>query len=69
MLEGLTVEVIPAYNVYVATAEEAVEAANKINPDVVIPMHYGSIVGSRKEAERFQKLWPGRVVIMEAKHS
>lgn len=70
-MEGLEADIamVPVSGVYVATAEEAVEAANKIKPDVVIPMHYGSIVGSRKDAERFQKLWPGKVVIMEAKHS
>jgi L-ascorbate metabolism protein UlaG (beta-lactamase superfamily) len=63
------IAMIPVSGVYVATAEEAVEAANKIDADVVIPMHYGSIVGSRRDAERFQELWPGKVVIMEAQHS
>jgi L-ascorbate metabolism protein UlaG (beta-lactamase superfamily) len=63
------IAMIPVSGVYVATAEEAVEAAEKIDADVVIPMHYGSIVGSRRDAERFQELWPGKVVIMEAQHS
>jgi len=63
------IAMLPVSGVYVATAEEAVEAANKINADVVIPMHYGSIVGSRRDAERFRELWPGKVVIMEAQHS
>lgn len=70
-MEGLDADIamLPVSGVYVATAEEAVEAANKINADVVIPMHYGSIVGSRRDAERFQELWPGKVAIMEARHS
>jgi L-ascorbate metabolism protein UlaG (beta-lactamase superfamily) len=70
-MEGLGVDIamIPVSGVYVATAEEAVEAANKIKPKVVIPMHFGSIVGSRADAERFKELWPGEVVIMEAQRS
>ena len=67
-MEGLDVDIalLPVSGVYVATAEEAVEAANRIGPKLVIPMHYGSIVGSRADAERFKELWPGPVVIMEA---
>lgn len=70
-MEGLDVDIamLPVSGVYVATAEEAVEAANKINPKTVIPMHYGSIVGSRADAERFKELWPGEVVIMEPQPS
>jgi L-ascorbate metabolism protein UlaG (beta-lactamase superfamily) len=55
--------------VYVATAEEAVKAAEMLKPKVVIPMHYGSIVGSRADAERFKELWPGEVVILEPQRS
>lgn len=66
-MEGLKVDIamLPVSGVYVATAEEAVEAADKIKPNFVIPMHYGSIVGSRADAERFKELWTGDVVIME----
>jgi len=70
-MEGLDVDIamLPVSGVYVATAEEAVEAANMINPKTIIPMHYGSIVGSRADAERFKELWPGEVVIMEPQPS
>ncbi len=70
-MEGLEVDIamLPVSGVYVATAEEAVEAANKIKPQTVIPMHWGGIVGTRADAERFQELWPGEVVIMEAQRS
>ena len=70
-MEGLEVDIalLPVSGVYVATAEEAVEAANKIRPKLVIPMHYGSIVGSRADAERFKEMWSGEVVIMEARRS
>jgi L-ascorbate metabolism protein UlaG (beta-lactamase superfamily) len=70
-MEGLEVDIalLPVSGVYVATAEEAVEAANRIRPKLVIPMHYGSIVGSRADAERFKEMWSGEVVIMEARRS
>jgi L-ascorbate metabolism protein UlaG (beta-lactamase superfamily) len=70
-MEGLGVDIamIPVSGVYVATAEEAVEAANKIKPKIAIPMHYGGIVGSRADAERFKELWSGEVLILEAQRS
>jgi L-ascorbate metabolism protein UlaG (beta-lactamase superfamily) len=70
-MEGLDVDIamLPVSGVYVATAEEAVEAAEKLQPKVVIPMHYGSIVGSRADAERFKELWSGEVVILERESS
>jgi L-ascorbate metabolism protein UlaG (beta-lactamase superfamily) len=70
-MEGLDVDIamLPVSGTYVATAEEAVEAAEKLQPKVVIPMHYGSIVGSRADAERFKELWSGEVVILERQRS
>ncbi|TKJ28220.1 MAG: Zn-dependent hydrolase [Chloroflexi bacterium B3_Chlor] len=70
-MDGLEVDIamLPVSGVYVATADEAVEAASKIKPKVVIPMHWGGIVGSRADAERFKELWPDEVVIMEAEGS
>ncbi len=41
---------------YVMTAKEAAESAKIINPKVAIPMHYGDIVGSLKDAEEFCNL-------------
>ena len=40
------------------TAEEAAKAVNeKIKPKkLAIPMHYGSIVGSEKDATKFKQL-------------
>jgi L-ascorbate metabolism protein UlaG (beta-lactamase superfamily) len=50
------VAMLPVSGTYVMTAEEAVAAARKIMPKVVIPMHYGKIVGSKTDAEKFKKL-------------
>ena len=64
-MEGLEAEValLPVSGTYVMTPQEAAEAAKKIGPKVVIPMHFGSIVGSRTEAEEFEKLAEVRVEI------
>lgn len=46
---------IPVSGTYVMTPSEAIEAAAVINAAVSIPMHYGIIVGERKQAEEFYK--------------
>jgi L-ascorbate metabolism protein UlaG (beta-lactamase superfamily) len=50
------VVILPVGGTYTMTAEEAAKAANTIQPEVAIPMHYGSIVGSVTDAETFQQL-------------
>ncbi len=50
------VALLPVSGTYVMTAEEAAEATAMINPKLAIPMHYGAIVGSEKDAEKFKQL-------------
>ncbi len=57
------IALLPVSGTYVMTAEEAVEAAGDISPEVVIPMHYDDIVGTKEDAERFAKLYAGKTVI------
>ena len=45
------------------TAEEAVKAALDIKPKIAVPMHYGSIVGSENDAERFAKGLKGKIEV------
>jgi L-ascorbate metabolism protein UlaG (beta-lactamase superfamily) len=47
---------LPVGGTYTMTAGQAAEAANVIKPRWAIPMHYGTIVGSREDAIRFEKL-------------
>ncbi|AIC16798.1 MBL fold metallo-hydrolase [Nitrososphaera viennensis] len=52
------IALVPVSGTYVMTADEAARAVNeKIKPKMLaIPMHYASIVGSRKDAARFKEL-------------
>lgn len=50
------VALLPVSGTYVMTAEEAAQAVAAINPKVAIPMHYGAVVGTRADAEKFKSL-------------
>ncbi len=51
-MRGFKVDValLPVSGTYVMTASEAVEAAQTLKPQLVIPMHYGAIIGSDADA-------------------
>jgi len=59
------IALIPVSGTYVMTVQEAAEAVASINPKIVIPMHYGAIVGSSKDAEDLQRLVKFEVKILE----
>jgi len=50
------IALLPIGGKFTMGTEEAVEAAKMIKPTVAIPMHWGSIIGSREDAEEFVKL-------------
>ena len=52
------VALVPVSGTYVMTAEEAARAVNeRIKPkQLAIPMHYGAVVGSEKDAKTFSQL-------------
>ena len=53
---------LPVSGTYVMTAEEAVEAALAMQPQVAIPpVHFDAIVGTRDDAERFADDLAGKV--------
>jgi L-ascorbate metabolism protein UlaG (beta-lactamase superfamily) len=41
---------------YTMAADEAAELAAAIGPQIAVPMHYGFVVGSRRDGERFREL-------------
>ena len=47
------IALLPAGGTYTMDAKEAAKAANVIRPKVAIPIHWGKIVGSEKDAETF----------------
>jgi len=52
---GVDVALLPVSGVYVMTAAEAAEAARRIQPGVSIPMHWGEHIGTREDAEEFER--------------
>jgi L-ascorbate metabolism protein UlaG (beta-lactamase superfamily) len=63
-LRNIDIALLPVSGTYVMTAEEAAEAALTIRPKTAIPMHYGTIVGSRKDAEIFAEKLRGKVDVI-----
>ena len=61
------IALLPVSGTYVMTAEEAIKAALDIKPKIAIPMHYGSIVGTEKDAERFAQGLKGIVEVKRLK--
>ena len=50
------VALLPIGGTFTMNYEEAAELVNIIKPKIVIPIHYGSIVGNKSDAEKFKKL-------------
>ncbi len=50
------IALLPIGGRFTMNAEEAAEAAKLIKPDLAIPMHYGSIVGTKEDADEFLEL-------------
>jgi L-ascorbate metabolism protein UlaG (beta-lactamase superfamily) len=59
------VALLPVSGVYVMTAQEAAEAARRIQPRVAVPMHWGSHLGTERDARTFADKAPVEVRIME----
>jgi L-ascorbate metabolism protein UlaG (beta-lactamase superfamily) len=62
---GVDVALLPVSGVYVMTAQEAAEAARRLQPRVAVPMHWGSHIGTEHDARTFAAKAPVEVRIME----
>lgn len=58
------IAIVPVGGTYTMTSEEAARAVQLIAPRLAIPIHYGSIVGSASDAEKFKKLSVCQVEIL-----
>jgi hypothetical protein len=63
-LGEIDVAFLPAGGTYTMNATEAAEATKAIKPLLAIPYHWGSVVGTRADAERFAKLAACNVKVM-----
>jgi L-ascorbate metabolism protein UlaG (beta-lactamase superfamily) len=59
------VALLPVGGKYTMNASEAADAVNLIRPGVAVPMHWGDLIGTRADAEAFQKASKVPVVILE----
>lgn len=65
-MEKITADIalLPVSGTYVMTADEAVQAALTIKPEVAVPMHYGSIVGNLSDAKKFAEKLKGKIKVV-----
>lgn len=47
---------VPIGGTYTMDYKEAAELVNIIKPKITVPIHYGSIVGTKQDAEKFERL-------------
>lgn len=50
------VALVPVGGTYTMDAKEAATLVNEIQPKIAVPTHYGSVVGTKQDAEDFIKL-------------
>jgi L-ascorbate metabolism protein UlaG (beta-lactamase superfamily) len=58
------VALLPVGGTYTMDAKEAAEAARLIGPRVVVPMHWGAIVGSKRDPETLAARVPDTVQVI-----
>ena len=58
------VALLPVSGIYVMTVDEAVGAARDLSPQIVVPMHYGSGIGTAGDGSRFAELYGGVVTLL-----
>ncbi|MGC8516837.1 MAG: MBL fold metallo-hydrolase [Candidatus Acidifodinimicrobium sp.] len=54
---------LPVSGIYVMTDKESAEAAIAMKPDLVVPMHYGSGIGSEENANKLRENLRGKIKV------
>lgn len=62
---GVDIALLPVSGTYVMTPTEAAEAARRIDPGVAIPMHWGTLIGGRADADEFAQAVAEKARIIE----
>ena len=55
------IALLPVGGTYTMDYKQAAELAEKLNPELVIPTHYGDVVGQGNDGEKFAELLKGKV--------
>ena len=55
---------IPIGGTFTMDAKEAADLANKIDGKIIVPIHYGEIIGTKEDLERFIKLTNKQVKVL-----
>ena len=63
-LINIDIALLPVGGTYTMTCEEAAKAANAFKPKIAVPYHWGDIVGSKSDAEKFKELFEGETRIL-----
>jgi L-ascorbate metabolism protein UlaG (beta-lactamase superfamily) len=66
-MKGLKVDVacLPVGGTYTMDAVSAIEAVNDINSKHVIPIHYGEVAGTKKDAEKLLSIKTSQIHVLD----
>jgi len=66
-MEGLKVDVacLPVGGTYTMDAASAIQAVYDIKPKHVIPIHYGEVAGTKKDAEKLLSIKTSQVHVLD----
>lgn len=62
-LKKIDIALLPVGGTYTMNGKEAGKAANMFNPKIAVPMHYGKIIGSKKDAEDLKASYPNTEIL------
>lgn len=63
--EDIDLAFMPIGGHYTMDQEEAIEAYNMVQPEKVVPVHYGTVEGTDADPERFKEEIEGNAVVLE----